>query len=447
MTDGNIYRHLIVYSVPIFLGRLMQMLYNIVDTIVVGRFIGTEAMAAVGATGMITNITLYLFLGFSVGAGTLVGQIFGSKEKEALHEAVQMIISVSLILCAAFTVIGFFLSNPILRAVKTPDNVFRFSSIYLHIYFLGISGMLIYNIGGEILRAVGNTTVPLMILAASSVVNIVLDVLFVVVFGAGVAGVAWATTISQFLSAVLILIVLTKTNEVYRLDWRGIHINFSQLKTMLSIGLPSSIQSVITAFTNLLAQTYINMLGSDCMAGWSVVNKLIGISMMPIDSFSSAAAAFSSQNIGAKQYSRVKEGIRKANTLSISFSAVISVMMFIFAKSLVGIFTEDTAAIRFGVIFIRWVILSMIYYCISENLTRAMTGMGDSKGPTAIKLTFYVGFRLAFLIVLSAFFSITPISVSLAFTVSWGLGAAAMILYYKKRWANRLPQLQAEISS
>ena len=444
MTSGNIYRHLIAYSWPIFLGRIMQMLYNIVDTIVVGRFVGTEAMAAVGATGMITNVTLYLFLGFSVGAGTLVGQIFGSKEKDALHEAIQTIIAFSLILCAALTVIGYPLSNPILRLLKTPHDVFQYASTYLHIYFLGITGMIIYNIGGEILRAVGNTTMPLIFLTVSSAINIVLDIVFVVVFNAGVAGVAWATAISQFIAAVQVLMVLSKTQEVYRLDWRGIHINSSQLKTILSIGLPSGIQSVITAFTNLLAQTYINMLGSACMAGWSCFNKLLGISMMPVDSFSSASAAFASQNFGAKQYSRVKEGIRKSNVLSFAVSAVISVGMFIFAKSLIGIFTEDAEAIRFGVIFIRWVVMSMLYYCITENLTRAMTGMGDSKGPTAIKLTFYVGFRLAFLIVLSAFFSITPVAVSLAFTVSWALGAAALFLYYKKRWANRLPQLQAE---
>ncbi|MCQ2355174.1 MAG: MATE family efflux transporter [Clostridia bacterium] len=447
MTSGNIYRHLIVYSVPIFLGRLMQMLYNIVDTIVVGRFIGTEAMAAVGATGMVTNITLYLFLGFSVGAGTLIGQIFGAKKNDALREAVQTIIAVSLILCAAFTVIGLFLSDPILRALKTPDNVFRFSSTYLHIYFLGISGMLLYNIGSEILRAVGNTTVPLMILAASSVVNIILDIVLVVVFDTGVAGVAWATTISQLLSAILIMVILTRTNEVYRLDWHGIHINFSQLKTVLAIGLPTSIQSVITSFTNLLAQTYVNMLGSDCMAGWSVFGKLLGISMMPIDSFSSAAAAFSSQNFGAKQYGRVREGIRRSNVLSFGFSVVLSVSMFVFAGPLMGVFTEDAEAIRFGAVFTRWIILSMIYYCISENLTRSMIGMGDSKGPTLIKLIFYVGARLAFLIILSAVFTITPIGVSFAFTISWALGAAALFLYFRIRWAKRLSRLQAEAAS
>ena len=447
MTSGSIYRHLIAYSVPIFLGRMMQMLYNIADAIVVGRFIGTEAMAAVGATGMITNITLYLFLGFSVGAGTLVGQVFGAKKKDALHEAVQTIIAFSLILCVVFTVSGFFLSDPLLHLLKTPDDVFPFSSVYLHIYFLGISGMLIYNIGSEILRAVGNTTIPLMILAASSAVNIVLDIVLVVVFNTGVAGVAWATTISQLLSAVIIILVLSGTDEIYRLDWHGIHINFSQLKTVLAVGLPTGIQSVITSFTNLLAQSYVNMLGSDCMAGWSVFGKLLGISMMPIDSFSSAAAAFSSQNIGAKQYGRVKEGIRKSNLLSFCFSVVLSVSMFVFAKPLIGIFTNDAEAIRFGAIFTRWIILSMIYYCISENLTRSMIGMGDSKGPTLIKLIFYVGSRLAFLLILSAFFTITPIGVSFAFTVSWGLGAAALFLYYKIRWSNRLSQLQTKAAS
>ena len=444
MTSGNIYRHLLAYSVPIFLGSIMQMLYNIVDTIIVGRFIGMEAMAAVGATGMVTNIALYLFLGFSVGAGVIVGQIFGAKENGALREVTQTIIAFTLILCAVFTVVGYALSDKILRLIKTPDDVFPYSLTYLHIYFIGISGMLIYNIGGEILRSVGNSTMPLIFLAVSSAINIILDIISVVVLHAGVAGVAWATAISQFASAAMVMVMLSTTKEVYRLEWRGLHINFPLLKRMLSIGLPSCIQSVITAFTNLLAQTYINLLGSACMAGWSCFNKLLGICMMPTIAFSAASAVFVSQNFGAKQFARVKAGIRKSVIMNIGSSAVISIAMFVFAEALIGIFTDDAEAIHFGAMFIHWVILSMIYYCIGETLTRSMMGMGDSKAPTAIKLVFYVGLRLALLVAISTALAITPISVSLVFVVSWAIGTAALFLYYKIHWAKRLSQLQAE---
>lgn len=444
MTSGNIYRHLAAYSVPIFLGSIMQMLYNIVDTIIVGRFIGTEAMAAVGATGMVTNIALYLFLGFSVGAGVIAGQIFGAKENGTLREVTQTIIAFTLILCAVFAFFGYVLSDEILRLIKIPDDVFQYSLTYLHIYFIGISGMLIYNIGSEILRAVGNSTMPLIFLTVSSAINIILDIIFVVVFNAGVAGAAWATAISQFASAAMAMVILSKTKEVYRLEWRDLRINFPLLKRMLSIGLPSCIQSVITAFTNLLAQTYINMLGSDCMAGWSCFIKLFDICMMPTVAFSAASAVFVSQNFGAKQFTRVKEGIRKSVIMNVSSSAVISIAMFVFAEGLIGIFTDDAEAVRFGAMFIHWVILSMMYYCIGEILTRSMMGMGDSKAPTAIKLVFYVGLRLALLVTISTVFTITPVSVSLVFVVSWAMGTGALFLHYKIRWKKRLSQLQAE---
>lgn len=437
MTSGNVYKHLLSYSIPVFIGGLFQLLYNTVDTIIVGRYVSTEALAALGSSGMIINIIVYFFMGFSVGAGVLVGQRFGAKDKDALREAIQTTIFVAFLLCVIVTVTGFFVSDPMLRLIQTPEEVFRDASVYLRVYFLGISGMLIYNIGGEILRAVGNTTLPLYFLIFSSVVNVVLDLVFVLVFDAGVAGVAWATVIAQLVSAVLILLVLSKTNEVYRLHWRGIHINKSQLSVMLSIGMPAGLQSVITGFTNLMAQSYVNALGSACMAGWGCFIKISNIAMLPTGAFSFAATNFVSQNMGAKNLARIKEGIFKSNLLNVGFSAVVTVFTFIFAKPLVGIYTDDPEVIRFGMLFIHWTILSIIYYSFGNNLTGAMIATGDSKGPTIIKLIFYVGLRLAFLFFMFNYVSASPIVIALAFPVSWGLGTLALYIYYAAYWKRK----------
>lgn len=438
MTSGNVYRHLLSYSLPVFIGGLFQLLYNTVDAIIVGRFVSTEALAALGSTGMIINVIVYFFMGFSIGAGVLVGQRFGAKDTDALREAIQTTVAVAFILCVVVSVIGVFASDPMLHLIQTPDDVFHDASVYLRIYFLGISGVLIYNIGGEILRAVGNTTLPLYFLIFSSIVNVILDLVFVLVFDAGVPGVAWATVIAQFLSAVLILLVLSRTKEVYRLCWHGIHINKSQLRTMLSIGMPAGLQSVITGFANLMAQSYVNALGSVCMAGWSCFMKLSNIAMLPTGAFAFAATNFVSQNTGAKNAVRIKEGIAKSNLLNVGGSAVIAVTMFFLAEPLIGIYTDDAEVIRFGADFLHWTIYSMIYYSFANNLTAAMLATGDSKGPTIIKLIFYVGLRLVCLYVSFNYISASPIAVALAFPISWGLGTIALYIYYTTYWKRKL---------
>lgn len=205
MTSGNIYKHLSIFSIPLLIGNMFQILYNMVDSIVVGRFVSTEALAAIGATGMVINVLVYFFMGFSAGAGVLISQCSGAKDEKLIHEAVETTSALTLIICAAFTAICYFATDPVLRLIDVPENVFDDASLYLHIYSVGISGLLVYNIGGAILRSVGNSVVPLYFLIFSSLLNVVLDLVFVLVFKAGVAGVARATVIAQILSAALIL--------------------------------------------------------------------------------------------------------------------------------------------------------------------------------------------------------------------------------------------------
>jgi len=438
MTSGNIYKHIMSYSVPVFIGNFFQLLYYVVDTIVVGKYIGTEALAAVGSTGLLITVLIYFFMGFAVGAGVLVGQCFGAKDLNALHEAVQTAVAVAFILCAFLSALGYFAAEPMLRVIRIPENVLDEASVYLKVYCIGFSGVLIYYVCSEILRAVGNTMIPLIFVVFSSVLNIALDLLLVLVFGAGIEGVAWATVIAQFVSAVLTLLVLTETKEVYRLEWRGIHINPSQVKTMFRIGMPAGIQSIVTGLANLLAQSYVNALGSACMAGWSCFNKLLNISMLPTGALSSATSSFVSQNIGAKNYDRVKEGVSKVNILSAGSTALITAAMFLLAEPLTGMYTTDSEVIAFGGIFMRWIILAVTYYSVGNNLISAMIATGSSLKPIAIKLATYVGLRLLCLYVGCTLISNTPITISLAFPISWAAGTAALYIYYRRSWKDHI---------
>lgn len=441
MTSGNIYKHLIVYSFPVLLGSLFQLLYNTVDTIIVGQYVSTEALAAVGATSMIIYIISNFFTGIAVGAGVLVGQCFGSKDKDALKSAIQTTFLFTFVFCVILTIIGYFSANPLLQISNTPDTIFSIASKYLRIYFLGISGTLIYTIGSAVLNAVGNTSLPLKFLIFSSITNIILDLFFVLVLHAGVEGVAWASVIAQLLSALLILIFCSTTKEMYRIQWRGIHIEKSQLKKILSIGMPAGIQAIITGLANLIVQAYINTLGSICIAAWNCYAKILNIAMLPTISLSSATTNFVSQNIGAKDFTRVKTGIVKSNMLNVGVSAVISLTIFVLAKPLIGIYTSDSEVIKYGVLFTKCNVLGIIYHCVGDNLVNAMIATGDSRMPTRIKLIFSVGTRILYLFIVTSYISSSPIVVSLAFPVSWAFSTIAIYIYYDRYWKKHIKKI------
>ena len=282
MTEGSIVRQIILFSLPLMLGNVFQMLYNTVDSIVVGNFVGKEALAAGGSTTMIVNMLVFFFNGFSVGACVIIGQYFGAKEMDKLHRSVETTMMMTFLFCIVMTLVGVFGVRPMLRFMSTPDDVFEDATTYLTIYFWGISGLLIYNMGSGILRAVGDTTRPLYFLILTSVMNIILDLLFVIVFHLGIAGVAYATILSQLVSAILTLLLLTRTNEIYKLSWKDLGIDVKLLKQIINVGLPAGIQQVITAFSNVFVQSYVNFFGSSCMAGWSCYNKQDSFIMLPM---------------------------------------------------------------------------------------------------------------------------------------------------------------------
>ena len=327
MTSGPIVRQLVAFALPLMLGNVFQMLYNTVDSIIVGNFVSKQALAAIGSTTMIVNMLVFFFNGFSTGAVVTIGQFYGAQKMEKLHKAVETTIAATFLLSLLFTIGGVLSVKPLLRMMSTPEDVFEDATVYLRIYIGGISGLLIYNIGSGILRAVGDSTRPLYFLILTSLVNIVLDLLFVVVLGTGIAGAAIATILSQFLSAALILLMLTRTKDIYRLDWKELQMDGQILGKIFAIGMPAGIQSVLTAFSNIFVQSYINSFGSDCMAGWSSYNKLDQFIMLPMQSMAIASTTFVSQNVGADNDQRADRGTVASLMLTCGITGVIIALL------------------------------------------------------------------------------------------------------------------------
>ena len=437
MTSGSILGQIILFSLPLMLGNIFQMMYNTVDSVVVGNFVGKEALAAVGSTTMIVNMLVFFFNGFSVGAGVVIAQHFGARDMDRLHSAVETTMAVTFVMCALFTMIGVFSVRPMLRLMSTPDDVFEDAVTYLAIYFWGFTGLLIYNIGSGILRAVGDTTRPLMFLVLTSVLNIILDLVFVIGLKAGIAGVAWATIISQFISAALTLKLLTGTREIYRLVWKDLRIELPVLRRIFAVGLPAGIQSVITAFSNVFVQSYVNHFGSSCMAGWSCYNKLDQFIMLPMSSTAMAATTFVSQNIGAKQYDRANKGTWATILLSVSITLVIAVVLVIFAGPAVGLFTKDASVIDFGMLFIRTNTFFLLFNCVNHTLAGALRGRGDSRGPMFIMLGTFVAIRQVYLFTITRFVANTPKLVGFGYPVGWMCCCVIEVTYFFLRWGKK----------
>ena len=433
MTRGPILKQLLLFAVPLLFGNIFQMLYNTVDSIVVGNFVGKEALAAVGSTTMIINMLVFFFNGFSVGAGVVIGQRFGAKEEKELHTAVETTMALTFVFCVLFTIIGMSYVRPMLYLMATPEDVFDNAASYLNIYFAGISGLLIYNMGSGILRAVGNTTLPLMFLVLTSILNIILDLFFVISLHMGIEGVAYATILSQFISALLTLLLLSRTKEIYRLVWRDLRIDKTVTKLIFAVALPAGIQSVITAFSNTFVQAYINYFGSSCMAGWSCYNKLDQIVFLTTQSIAMAATSFVSQNIGAKQEERANRGTMVSLALAVSTIVVVGGTLVLNARQAVRLFTQDESVIAFGVMFIRTNTMFVMFNGVNHVLAGALRGRGDSRGPMYIMLMGFVVLRQIYLFVLTRFISNTPRPVGFSYPVGWMLTMVMELTYYMYR--------------
>ena len=434
MTDGSIIKQITLFALPLMLGNVFQMLYNTVDSIVVGNFVGKQALAAVGSTTMIVNMMVFFFNGFSTGAGVVIANYFGARNMEKLHKAIETTMAATFLLSVLFTVAGVAAVKPMLRFMATPEDVFGEATVYLQIYIGGISGLLVYNMGSGILRAVGDTMRPLYFLIFTSVLNTLLDLLFVLGLHSGIEGVAWATIISQFISAFLILLLLTRSKDIYRLTWQDLKIDRGILGGIFAVGLPAGIQSVITAFSNVFVQSYVNLFGSSCMAGWSCYNKLDQFVMLPMQSMAMAATTFVSQNIGAGRERRADQGTVITVSMSVGITAVIVALLCLFAAPAVRLFSPDQSVIEYGVLFIRANCFFLLFNCVNHVLAGALRGRGDSKGPMIIMLLAFVGIRQIYLFVVTRFIANTPFLVGFGYPVGWTTCCVIELTYFFLRW-------------
>lgn len=429
MTTGSIPKLLLTFSLPMLLGNLFQVLYNTVDALVVGNFVGKQALAAVGSTTMAINIAVFFFNGMSMGGSVVISRHYGSGDLDRLHRAVETTMAMTFALSIVFTFAGMAAVPTVLRLMDTPDDVMESAAIYLRTYFAGISGLLVYNMGSGILRAVGDTRRPLLFLIFSSVLNTLLDLLFVVVLRAGIAGAAIATVLAQFISAALVLALLTRTRDVYRLTWRDLRPDWAILRDILSVGLPTGIQSIITSVSNVFVQSYINGFGSDCMAGWSCYNKLDNFVYLPVQSMSQAAATFVSQNIGAKQMERANRGTAVSVWLSVGITAASAVVLVALAPFFVAFFSRNTEVIRFGVLFMRMNTPFLVLNAVNHVLAGALRGRGDGTGPMVIQVAGFVVIRQIYLYTITRFIR-NEYTVGISYPVGWVSCGIIMLVYY-----------------
>lgn len=430
MTEGSIAKLLISFAIPLLLGNIFQYLYNTVDSLVVGNFVGKEALAAVGSTTYIINTLVMFFGGVSVGASVIISRYFGAHDDEMLHKAVETTIALTFVSSILCTVLGTILAPLLLRFMDTPEDVLPSSSVYLRIYFAGVSGLLIYNMGSGILRAVGDTKRPLYFLIFSSIMNIILDLVFVIVFEMGIAGVAYATIISQMVSGILILVVLTTSHENYRLTWKDMRVDKELVLDMLKIGLPVGLQQALTSFSNVYVQSYINSFGSSGMAGWSSFTKIDSFLSLPLQSMAQAGTTFASQNVGAKNLKRVKEGTNTALKISIPLIAVLACFLYAFAPQLVSLFNQDPEVVYYGTLFMRLCVFIVPITSLTQMFAGTMRGAGSAKIPMYIMLFSYVVFRQIYLFIMSHV-AHNPYTIGFGYPAGWLMCAFLMTLAYK----------------
>ena len=434
MTQGDILRHIVVFALPLLAGNVFQQLYNMVDTIVVGQFVSNKAFAAVGSVGPIINTLIGLFLGFSSGAGVVVSQYYGAKQGENVKKTVHTSILVTLILVVIFTAVGILITPLSLKMMKLEEGtlVFEEAKSYLTIYFAGVIGLMIYNIGSGILRAVGDSKRPFIYLVVSAVLNTILDLVFVLVFGMGVEGVAYATIIAQFVSAVLVMISLMRAKSSVRFSFKDMKIDLDMLKKILSVGLPASLQMAITSFSNIFVQSYINYFDTSCMGGWTAYSKVDQFILLPMQSVSLAATTFVGQNLGVGNEKRARQGARISLLLAMISTVVLTIIVEIFAPSLVMLFNTDSEVVEYGSMFLRWLSPFYVLCCINQIYSGVLRGAGNSKVPMFIMLGSFVVFRQIYLFVMSNYIANEALPIALGYPAGWLVCSVIIFIYYRK---------------
>lgn len=438
MTTGSIWKRMVSFAVPVFLGNLCQQLYNAVDSVIVGKFVGKQALAAVASSGNLIFMMTGFFMGLFIGAGIVIAQYFGARNYEKVRSAVHTDIAFALCCGVLLTLLGVFFTPTILTWMRTPADVLSTSILYFRLYFLGSLATILYNAGMGILQAVGDSRSPLYYLVISSVVNVVLDLLFVGAMDMGVAGAAVATVISQVVSAVLCIIKLTRSDGPYRLEIKRIGFDLPLLKKITSQGVPSGVQNSIIAIANVVVQSNINTFGSDAMAGCGSYSKVEGFVFLPITAFAMALTTFIGQNLGAGQFDRAKQGARIGILCSMAMAELIGVALFFLAPYAMRLFNDDPAVVAIGV---RQSHIEALFFCFlafAHGVSAVLRGAGRAQVPMYTMLGCWCILRVSYItLALKVWPDIATIF--WAYPITWSVSCVVFLIYYLKAdWVHAL---------
>lgn len=429
LTSGVIWKQLLLFFFPILIGTFFQQLYNTVDTIIVGQSVGTNALAAVGSTGNLTNLIVNFFVGLSSGATVVIAQYYGAKDGRRVSQAVHTSIAMSIVCGLIMMIFGLFFSYPCLKWIGVPNDILDDSSLYMSIYFLSMLPAVIYNIGAGILRAVGDSKTPLYYLMICSFVNVVFDYLFVVIMHIGIVGAAIATVIAQFVCAVLVTIQLMKTNESYQLKLKDIRFEFPILKRIIKIGLPAGMQSTMYSIANIVLQTHINSFGTMTIASWAVYIKIDAFFWMIMGAIGASITTFVGQNYGAKLYTRIKQGMKSALLIAFLSAFLISGFLAICGEWVCQLFSSDLQIINQCQDIIMFLTPLYFTYCCVEILSGTMRGCGESFKPMALVCLGVCVLRILWVTFISPLFS-TFEMVIVSYPITWVVTSILFIIYF-----------------
>ena len=431
LTTGSVPRKMLLFALPIFLSNLFQQLYNAVDSLIVGQFIGQQALAAVSSSSSLILLLIGFINGVSLGAGVLIARFYGAEDEEHLERAVHTTLALGLTAGAVLTVLGVALSPLILHWMGTPADVIDNSILYFRVYFLGSIAVVLYNMGASILQSVGDSRSPMVYLILASLTNVVLDLLFVAVFRWGVGSAALATILSQILSASLAFRRLTRTRACYRVNWRRIRFEGPMLRQVVTLGIPSGVQSSVVSLANVIVQANINAFGSAAMAGCGAYSKIEGFAFLPVTCFALALSTFVSQNIGARRFDRVRQGMKFGLICSPVLAELIGVAIFTLAPFLIALFNSDPTVVSFGVDDARTVSL---FYCLlsfSHCCAGILRGMGRPVVPMAIMLCVWCALRITYITVTVHFIPDIHV-VYWAYPLTWAISSVLFLFCLRR---------------
>ncbi|MDU4890457.1 MAG: MATE family efflux transporter [Clostridium sp.] len=444
MTEGAPWKRIIEFSIPMLIGNIAQQFYNTADSIIVGKYVGDNALAAVGSASPILNLLLVLFVGISTGAGIMVSQYFGAKERKHLSHTIGVCVTLTAVASVIIMVIGPWVTRPLLDFLNTPESIIDWCNDYLVIYYVGIAGFAYYNILAGVLRGLGDSISALVFLLIATVLNVGLDIWFVAGLGLGVAGVALATVIAQSVSAVLCIIKLAKMRSIFDFNLKMLIPDRNFSRRLIKLGLPSGITQAIFSLAMIVVQSLTNSFGEMVIACNVIVMRVDGFAMMPNFTFGSAMTTYAGQNIGAKKMDRVTKGTKQGTIIAVAVSATITLLILIFGKYLMGVFTDTAELVDLSMRMMRILAVGYIAMAVTQSLSGVMRGAGDTMTPmwisliTTVVLRVPVAYGIAYLTRSAAYPTGRPESTFISLLVSWTLGAIITTIFYKKgKWREK----------